>query len=120
MRRYRRSDEFEVQALKTKHLFLSTVPPRYRTSYFAHIWQDEYAGGYYAYLWAEMLDHSAFQWFETHGGLTRANGDRFRKMVLSRGNTEELGKMYSEWAGGEPRIEPMLKFRGLVPEETGK
>jgi len=112
-------DEFEAEALK-KNLFLSTVPPRYRTSYFAHVWQDQYAAGYYAYLWAEMLDHSAFQWFEDHGGLTRANGDRFRQMVLSRGNTEELGKMYSEWAGGEPRIEPMLKFRGLVPEGPGK
>jgi len=109
-------DDFEVQALKTKHLSLNAVPPRYRTSYFAHIWQDEYAAGYYAYLWAEMLDHSGFQWFEDHGGLTRANGDRFRQMILSRGNTEELGKMYSEWAGGEPQIEPMLKFRALVPE----
>jgi len=109
-------DDFEVQALKTKHLSLNAVPPRYRTSYFAHIWQDEYAAGYYAYLWAEMLDHSGFQWFEDHGGLTRANGDRFRQMILSRGNSEELGKMYSEWAGGEPQIEPMLKFRALVPE----
>ncbi len=113
-------DEFEAQALKAKKLSLSTVPPRYRTSYFAHIWQDEYAAGYYAYLWAEMLDHDGFQWFESHGGLTRANGDRFRQMILSRGNTEELGKMYSEWAGREPSVEPMLKFRGLAPEEIGK
>lgn len=111
-------DDFEVQALKSKNLFLSTVPPRYRSSYFAHIWQDEYAAGYYAYLWSEMLDHAAFRWFEEHGGLTRANGDRFRQMILSRGNTEELG--YAGWAGGEPSIEPMLKFRGLVPEEPGK
>ena len=113
-------DDFEVQALKGKGLWLSAVPPRYRSSYFAHIWQDEYAAGYYAYLWSEMLDHSAFRWFENHGGLTRANGDRFRTMILSRGNTEKLGKMYSSWAGGEPSIEPMLKFRGLVPEEAGK
>ena len=113
-------DDFEVQALKSKNLFLSTVPPRYRSSYFAHIWQDEYAAGYYAYLWSEMLDHAAFQWFEEHGGLTRANGDRFRQMILSHGNTEELGKTYSGWMGGEPSIEPMLKFRGLVPEEHGK
>ncbi len=113
-------DDFEVQALKSKNLFLSTVPPRYRSSYFAHVWQDEYAAGYYAYLWSEMLDHAAFRWFEEHGGLSRANGDRFRQMILSRGNTEELGKMYSGWMGGEPSIEPMLKFRGLVPEEPGK
>jgi peptidyl-dipeptidase Dcp len=113
-------DEFEVQALKTKNLFLSTVPPRYRSSYFAHIWQDEYAAGYYAYLWAEMLDHAAFRWFEEHGGMTRANGDRFRQMILSRGNTEELGKMYSGWMGREPSIDPMLKFRGLVPDANEK
>ena len=113
-------DDFEVQALKSKNLFLSTVPPRYRSSYFAHVWQDEYAAGYYAYLWSEMLDHAAFRWFEEHGGLSRANGDRFRQMILSRGNTEELGKMYSGWMGGEPSIEPMLKFRGLAAEETGK
>ena len=113
-------DDFEVEALKKKNLWLHTVPPRYRSSYFAHIWQDDYAAGYYAYLWSEMLDHAAFQWFESHGGMTRANGERLRKMVLSRGNTEELGKMYSEWLGGEPTIEPMLKFRGLAPEEPGK
>src|SRR5215472_6823612 len=111
-----KTDDFEVRALKSKNLLLGAVPPRYRSSYFAHIWQDEYAAGYYAYLWSEMLDHAAFQWFEDHGGLTRANGDRFRQMILSRGNTEELGKMYSSWLGGEPSIEPMLKFRGLVPE----
>ena len=113
-------DDFEMQALKKKNLYLSTVPTRYRTSYFAHIWQDDYAAGYYAYLWSEMLDHAAYRWFEDHGGLTRANGDRFRQMILSRGNTQELGKMYSAWLGGEPSIEPMLKFRGLVPEQNGK
>ncbi len=109
-------DDFEMEALKSKSLFLSAVPPRYRSSYFAHIWQDEYAAGYYAYLWAEMLDHAAYRWFEEHGGMTRTNGDRFRKMILSRGNTEDLGKMYAEWMGGEPSIEPMLRFRGLVAE----
>ena len=119
-RAIQKADDFEVQAVKAKHLFLSQVPPRYRSSYFAHIWQDEYAAGYYAYLWSEMLDHAAFQWFEDHGGMTRANGDRLRQMILSRGNTRELGKLYSDWAGGEPSIEPMLKFRGLAPEEPRK
>jgi peptidyl-dipeptidase Dcp len=65
-----------------------------------------------------MVDHDAFAWFEEHGGLTRANGDRFRKMVLSRGNTEDLAKMYSAWAGREPSIEPMLKYRGILPADT--
>ena len=113
-------DAFETEALKTKQLALSAVPPRYRSSYFAHIWGSGYAAGYYAYLWSEMLDHAAFQWFENHGGMTRANGDRFRQMVLSRGNTEDLGKMYAAWFGGEPTIEPMLKYRGLLPEEGAK
>jgi len=113
-------DDFETQALKSRQLLLSTVPSRYRSSYFAHIWGGGYAAGYYAYLWSEMLDDAAFQWFEDHGGLTRANGDRFRQMVLSRGNTEELGKMYAAWLGGEPSIKPMLKYRGLLAEKEAK
>ena len=113
-------DEFEVQALKDIHLWLSYVPPRYRSSYFAHIWGGGYAAGYYAYLWSEMLDDAAYQWFVDHGGLTRANGDRLRQMVLSRGNTEDLGKMYETWLGGQPQIEPMLKYRGLLPETESK
>ncbi len=113
-------DTFETAALQSKHLALSTVPPRYRSSYFMHIWGNGYAAGYYAYLWCEMLDDDAYQWFKDHGGLTRANGDRFRKMVLSRGNTEDLAKMYAAWMGAEPAIGPMLKARGLAAEETGK
>jgi len=111
-------DAFEKQALEKTHLALSYVPPRYRSSYFLHIWANGYAAGYYAYLWSEMLDDNAFQWFENHGGMTRANGDRFRKMVLSRGNTEELAKMYAAWLGAEPSIEPMLKYRGLTKQQN--
>jgi peptidyl-dipeptidase Dcp len=107
-------DAFEKQALEKAHLWVDYVPPRYRSSYFLHIWGSGYAAGYYAYLWTEMLDDAAYQWFEDHGGLTRANGDRFRQMVLSRGNTEDLQKMYDAWLGGKPTIEPMLKNRGLV------
>ena len=111
-------DTFETEALQKTHLNLSYVPPRYRSTYFAHIWSEGYAAGYYAYLWSEMLDDDAFQWFEDHGGMTRANGDRFRKMVLSRGNTEDLPKMYAAWLGAEPSIQPMLKFRGLAPSSS--
>ncbi len=107
-------DAFETQALEQTHLAISYVPPRYRSSYFAHIWGSGYAAGYYAYLWTQMLDDDAFQWFEDHGGLTRANGDRFRTMVLSRGNTEDLEKLYETWRGGKPSIEPMLKYHGLA------
>ena len=107
-------DGFETAALAKTHLALSAVPPRYRSTYFAHIWGGEYGAGYYAYLWAEMLDDDAFQWFEDHGGLSRANGDRLRRMVLSRGNTEDLASLYKAWLGAEPSIEPMLKYRGLA------
>jgi peptidyl-dipeptidase Dcp len=106
-------DDFEKQALEKTHLLLSTVPSRYRSTYFGHIWGGGYSAGYYAYLWTEMLDDDAYQWFEEHGGLTRANGDRFRQMVLSRGNTEDLAKMYAAWRGKAPSVEPMMKDRGL-------
>jgi len=106
-------DAFEKDALEKTHLALRTVPPRYRSSYFLHIWEEGYEAGYYAYLWTEMLDDAAFQWFLDHGGMTRANGDRFRRMVISRGNTEDLDKMYETWLGGKPSIEPMLRNRGL-------
>jgi len=114
------ADSFESEALQKTKLGLSYVPPRYRSSYFLHIWANGYAAGYYAYLWSEMLDDDAFQWFEDHGGLTRANGDRFRRMVLSRGNTEDLAAMYKAWLGAEPNIAPMLKYRGLVEEGESK
>src|SRR6185437_10122293 len=113
-------DSFEKQALERVHMDLRTVPPRYRSSYFLHIWANGYAAGYYAYLWTEMLDDQAFQWFQDHGGMTRANGERFRRMVLSRGNTEDLQAMYDRWLGGAPSVEPMLKDRGLVGAEANQ
>lgn len=106
-------DKFEADSLKKDGVDLSYVPPRYRTSYFNHIWASGYSAGYYAYLWTEMLADNAHQWFLDNGGLTRENGDRFRKMVLSRGNTEDLAKMYKDWLGHDPKVEPMLKYRGL-------
>jgi peptidyl-dipeptidase Dcp len=113
-------DAFEKVALARTHVDLAAVPPRYRSSYFLHIWANGYAAGYYAYSWSEMLDDSAYQWFADHGGLTRANGDRFRSMVLSRGNTEDLDKMYSTWLGAEPTTKPLLKFRGLAAADDAK
>ena len=109
-------DAFEKAALERKKVAMETVPPRYRSSYFLHIWSNDYSAGYYAYMWSEMLDDDAYQWFEENGGLTRANGDRFRKMVLSRGNTEDLQQLYREWRGKEPSSGAMLKQRGLVEE----
>ncbi len=107
------ADQFEAAALKKDHVDLSYVPPRYRSSYFQHIWGNGYAAGYYAYLWTEMLADDAFIGFKAHGGMTRENGDRFRAMVLSRGNSEDLAKMYKDWRGQAPSIEPMLENRGL-------
>jgi len=109
-------DDFEKAALVKMHLNLVAVPPRYRTSYFLHIWSNGYAAGYYAYSWTQMLDDAAYQWFEDHGGLTRANGDRFRTMVLSRGNTQDLDSMYSGWLGAQPTVAPMLEDLGLVDD----
>ncbi len=106
-------DNFEKQALEKTHLNVSYVPPRYRSSYFEHIWGNDYSAGYYAYLWTQMLADDGYQWFTEHGGLTRANGDRFRQMVLSRGSTEELSKMYKDWRGADPNTKAMLKNRGL-------
>jgi peptidyl-dipeptidase Dcp len=107
-------DKFEIQALKNTHLNIADVPPRYRSSYFLHIWSNGYSAGYYAYLWAEMLDNDAYYWFRQHGGLTRENGQRFRDMVLSRGHTLDYGEMYRAFAGRDPQIGPMLEQRGLV------
>jgi peptidyl-dipeptidase Dcp len=109
-------DAFQQQALEKTHLLINAVPPRYRSTYFSHIWSGGvggYSAGYYAYLWAEMLDDDAFQWFEDNGGLTRANGDRFRQMILSRGNTENLQKLYEAWRGQPPSVQSMMKYRGL-------
>jgi len=107
-------DAFQRQALESKHLALPAVPPRYRSTYFRHIWAGGYAAGYYAYLWTQMLADDAFQWFDEHGGLTRANGERFRRMILSRGNTEDLARLYAEWRGRAPKVDAMLKYRGLL------
>jgi peptidyl-dipeptidase Dcp len=107
------ADKFEAAALKKDKVNLSYVPPRYRSSYFLHIWGNGYSAGYYAYSWTQMLADDAYEWFKEHGGLTRENGDRFRAMVLSRGNSEDLARMYREWRGKDPSIEPMLIDRGL-------
>lgn len=106
-------DKYEAEALKRTHLDLAQVPTRYRSSYFLHIWSNGYAAGYYAYIWTEMLDDDAFQWFKEHGGMTRENGQRFRDMILSRGNTEDLATMFRKFRGKDPNIKPMLENRGL-------
>lgn len=106
-------DEFEQQALAAEGLDLKAVPPRYRSSYFAHIFGGGYAAGYYAYLWTQMLADDGYQWFVEQGGLTRENGQKFREAILSRGNSTDLSELYCQWSGRDPKMEPMLKHRGL-------
>ena len=106
-------DKFEAQALASSGYDTADVPPRYRSSYFLHIWSNGYSAGYYAYPWTRMLAQDSFAWFESHGGLTRANGQRYRDMVLSRGNTEDLAEMYRAFIGHDPDINPYLEYYGL-------
>jgi peptidyl-dipeptidase Dcp len=105
--------KFEAGALSADGIAYAPVPPRYRTPYFSHI-MGGYAAGYYAYIWSEVLDANSVEWFKSHGGLTRANGDHFRKTLLSRGGSDEATKLFQEFAGHEPRIEPLLQKRGLA------
>ncbi|WNO53808.1 peptidyl-dipeptidase Dcp [Stakelama saccharophila] len=112
-------DTFEAKTLASMGLDIKDVPPRYRSSYFLHIWSNGYASGYYAYLWTEMLEEDAYKWFENHGGMTRENGQRFRDMILSRGHTMDYGPMFRAFYGKDPQIGPMLESRGLTPVAEG-
>ncbi|ALB62791.1 dipeptidyl carboxypeptidase [Cronobacter condimenti 1330] len=104
---------FEAAALAQENIALPCVPPRYRSTYFAHIFGGGYAAGYYAYLWTQMLADDGYMWFVEQGGLTAQNGERFREAILSRGNSSDLDALWVAWRGHAPRIEPMLKNRGL-------
>ncbi|HEX7832536.1 MAG TPA: M3 family metallopeptidase [Thermoanaerobaculia bacterium] len=105
--------DFEKAALERYRIAVPQVPPRYHTPYFAHIWGGGYAAAYYAYLWSEVIGHDAFYWFKENGGLTRANGQRFRDMVLSRGGSMDAATMYRAFRGRDPIVEPLLIERGL-------
>jgi peptidyl-dipeptidase Dcp len=113
-------DAFEAQALANTHTDFPNVPTRYRSSYFLHIWANGYSAGYYAYQWTVMLDDDAFSWFMHNGGLTRANGQRFRDMILSQGHSEDYGPMFRAFYGKDPDVGPMLEHRGLVPVAAPK
>jgi peptidyl-dipeptidase Dcp len=108
--------QFEKAALEADNILLPQVPPRYRSSYFQHIWGGGYAAGYYAYIWTQMLADDGFEWFNEQGGLSRKNGQLFREKILSRGNSQDLKQLYASWRGRDPVIEPMLINRGLKEE----
>ncbi len=105
-------DGFEAAALKKYGLDLSRVPPRYRSTYFSHCWTG-YAANYYAYLWSEVMDADAYAWFNENGGMTRANGDKFRAAILSQGGSKPEAQLYRDLTGRDPRVEPLLVKRGL-------
>jgi len=104
--------DFEAKALEEAGVALDTVPPRYRSTYFSHI-IGGYSAGYYAYIWAEVLDADTVEWFKKNGGMNRENGDRLRRMVLSRGGAEDAMTLYRDFSGAEPDIQPLLERRGL-------
>ena len=105
---------FEAKALKDAGVDFAPVPPRYRTPYFSHIWGGGYSAGYYAYLWSEVLDADSVEWFKQNGGLTRKNGDHFRQTLLSRGGSEDAIKLFHDFSGRDPYVQPLLVRRGLV------
>ena len=107
---------FEADALKKAGVDFALVPPRYRTTYFSHTFSGGYSAGYYGYLWAEKLDADTVNWFKENGGLTRKNGDRFRKTLLSRGGTIDAMQMYRNFSGRDAQVEPLLERRGLTGE----
>ena len=107
-------DVFEAAALKKHAIDLPAVPPRYKTTYFSHIWAGGYAANYYAYLWGEVLDDDAYAWFTEHGGLTRANGQRFRDMMLAPGHTADPMQLYRAFRGHDPDTAALLRQRGLA------
>ena len=108
-------DAFEREVLTRAGLDFALVPPRYRSAYYLHVFAGAYASGYYSYLWTEVLDHNVYDWFASHGGLTRQNGQRFRDEVLSRGNTAPVGTFFTTFTGlQEPDMSSLLRFRGLT------
>ncbi len=107
-------EEFEAAALTRAGLSLELIPPRYRTSYFQHIFAGGYSAGYYSYIWAEVLDADTVEWFRENGGMTRANGDTFRTKLLSVGGSVDSLEAFRAVRGREADIEPLLRRRGLV------
>ena len=106
--------EFEAKAIKDYGLDFDPVPVRYKSGYFSHVFSGGYSAGYYGYIWSEVLDADTVNWFKQNGGLTRQNGERFRKELLSRGGSIDSMDMFRNFRGQEPAIEPLLKRRGLL------
>ena len=106
-------EEFEAKAIADYGLDFPPVPTRYRSTYFSHIFAGGYSAGYYGYIWSEVLDADTVGWFKSNGGLTRANGDHFRKTLMSRGGSLDSLQMFRNFRGRDAEIEPLLRRRGL-------
>lgn len=104
---------FEAEALEKAGVAFPPVPPRYRSAYFSHTFSGGYSAGYYSYIWSEVLDADSVEWFKQNGGLTRANGDHFRKTLLSRGGSADAMTIFRDFRGAAPDTKPLLKRRGL-------
>jgi peptidyl-dipeptidase Dcp len=113
---------FEASALKAAGVDFYAVPPRYRSTYFLHIFSSPigYSAGYYAYIWSEVLARSTEHWFDTHGGLKRENGDLLRAKVLSKGFSADAMTIFRDFYGKDPDIGPLLEARGLVGGGEGR
>ena len=105
---------FEAAALARVGLDNPAVPTRYSSAYFAHTFAGGYDAGYYSYIWSEVLDADTVEWFKENGGLTRANGDRFRELLLGVGGSKDPLEAYRDFRGRDAVIEPLLTRRGLV------
>ena len=105
--------EFEAEALRAAGLDNELIAPRYRSTYFNHIFAGGYSAGYYSYLWAEALDADGFEWFKEQTDL-RAAGQKFRDVILSKGASRDFTEAYREFRGRDKDVAPLLKRRGLA------
>lgn len=105
--------DFEQRALAAAGVDFELVPSRYRSTYFRHIFENGYAAGYYSYIWSEVLDADTAAWFRANGGLTRANGQRYREKLLAPGGSVEAMDTYRDFRGQDPDIAHLLERRGL-------
>jgi peptidyl-dipeptidase Dcp len=105
---------FERAALEAAGLDEPLVPPRYSSTYFAHVFAGGYDAGYYSYIWSEVAGADIMAWFEANGGAIRENGDRFRAEILAPGGSRDPRASIAALLGREPSIEPLLERRGLA------
>ena len=109
--------KFEQQCLTKYGLDLAYVPPRYKTGYFSHS-IGGYAAAYYAYIWSEVMDADAVEWFKNQGGLTRENGGKFRRTVLSKGGSQAGDELYEAFTGKQADMTHLLLRRGLLDKNN--